>query len=57
VSRLYNGVRLIDRPSPANVRRIDLGCLPLISEMNQRGIYLDQTALASLSGEIRSQMA
>ena len=54
--RLYNGVRLIDRPSPENVRRLDLGALPMVNEMNGRGIYLDCEELECLSIEIRDRL-
>jgi DNA polymerase-1 len=39
--RLFNGVRLVDWPSPRNVERLDLGCLPMILDMQHTGIRLD----------------
>lgn len=54
--RLYGGVRLVDRPAPENVRRLDLGALPLINKMNRTGIYLDCDEMECLSLEIHNQM-
>ncbi len=54
--RLYNGVRLVSSPAPENVRRLDLGALPMINEMNGRGVYLDCGDLKTLSIEIRDQL-
>ena len=40
--KLINGVYFpIDRPSPRNVSRLDMGALPLIDRMHRNGIYLD----------------
>ena len=55
--RLYNGVRLVEAPAPENVRRLDLGALPMINEMNSRGVYLDCEDLHHLSAEIRVRLA
>lgn len=41
LERLYNGAFRIDRPCPANVRRIDMGALPMVLEMNRRGMMVD----------------
>lgn len=54
--RLYNGVRLVDRPAPENVRRLDLGAVPLINEMNGRGLFLDCDAMECLNLEIGNEL-
>lgn len=54
--RLYNGVRLVDHPSPENIRRLDLGALPMIDEMHRRGVYLDCQYLDEISLQIRNDM-
>lgn len=46
--RLSTGVHLVDRPSPENVLRLDLACMPLIHQMHKNGIYLDTARLDSL---------
>lgn len=55
--RLYNGVYRIDRPCLRNVARIDHGCTPMILEMNNRGITLDQSVLRRLSGDLNTEAA
>ena len=54
--RLYNGVRLVDRPSPSNVRRIDMGALPMIDAMHSHGIRVDTAHLRKLSIRLRILM-
>ena len=50
---LYNGVRFpLSFPCPANVRRLDLGCLPMIESMNANGILLDTAKLSSISSRL-----
>lgn len=53
--RLYNGVRFIDRPSPLNVRRLDLGCLPMIHKMHTHGIRVDLPFLRHLQTDFTSR--
>lgn len=53
---LYNGVRLVDRPSPSNVRRIDYGALPMIHGFHQYGIRVDTTHLRKLSTRLEMMM-
>jgi DNA polymerase-1 len=55
--RLYAGVRLLSRPSPANVLRLDLACLPLVTRMNRNGIYLNPTVLSDLEVKLRMRLA
>ena len=52
MSRLYNGVILVDRPCPENVRRIEMGALPLIDSMHHWGIQLDIPHLQRLSTKL-----
>lgn len=53
--KLYGGVRYIDAPCPANVRRLDHGALPLIHRMHTHGIRIDQPFLRSLHEEIATK--
>jgi DNA polymerase I len=55
--RLYNGVRLLDAPSPANVRRLDHGCLPMIHSMQARGIRVDLPYLKAREIEFKDLQA
>lgn len=51
-----NGVRLVTHPSPANVRRIDLGCLPIVSMMHRNGILIDVPHLNRVTSELDVEM-
>ena len=55
--RLFGGVRYIDRPSPANISRLDHGALPMIASMQRVGIRLDCSILHTLSREITDRQA
>lgn len=62
--RLYGGVRYIDAPCPNNVGRLDVGCMPMIADMQKNGIRLDCPQLHALTrriitrhAEIESQVA
>lgn len=55
--RLFGGIHLLDRPSPANILRVDLLSLPLISQMQSNGIYLNPTALSQLSNELALKLS
>lgn len=58
IQRCYGGVRFpMDRPSPRNVLRLDMGAIPLIHKMHQSGIFLDTTALSTLDARITEEMA
>jgi len=56
-TRLFGGIRLLDRPSPANVLRLDTLSLPLLVRMHQNGIWLNPSTLASLSQEAAGEMS
>lgn len=49
---LYNGVRLVDSPSPSNVLRLDMGCLPMVNYMNRVGIRVDIPHFRALNVKI-----
>lgn len=53
--RLYNGVRVLHRPCPANVRRLDAGCMPMVLAMMKNGIALDTKALEVLDAELAEE--
>ncbi len=40
--RLYNGVHIIDAPSNDNVRRLDMGIVPMVDRMQEIGIRIDK---------------
>ena len=54
--RLFGGVRYIDRPSSINVRRLDLGALPLISDFHRNGIRVDIPYLANLEKDFAARL-
>ena len=54
--RLYNGVRLVDRPSPNNIRRVDMGILPMVSTMMATGMRLDTDHLLNLKVQLTEEM-
>lgn len=53
--RLYNGVVRVDAPCPANVLRIDLGCMPMVAEMNANGILIDKAKFAALDHKLADE--
>lgn len=52
MARCFNGVRLLDHPSPANVRRLDLGCMPMVIDMMRNGILIDTGHMAQLAKKV-----
>lgn len=57
IDRLYNGVFRIDRPFMANVRRIDQGALPMVLDMNRRGILVDPDHFRRLGARLAAKLA
>jgi DNA polymerase I len=57
MSSLYGGIRLIDAPSPDNISRMDMGALPMISDMHRYGIRLDVPFLNRMSKDLRESQA
>ena len=53
----YNNVRVLDYPCLPNVRRIDLGILPMLREFHQHGVLIDPPHFAALSARIRAEEA
>lgn len=53
--KLYGGVRYVDWPCPANVRRLDHGCLPMIHEMHKRGVRIDIPYLQAFHLELEKR--
>lgn len=55
--RLYNGVSIgVPSPCPANVRRLDLGAVPMIVSMHQQGTLIDQKHFKWLQGELETRL-
>jgi DNA polymerase I len=50
------GVRLVDGPCPAQVRRIDLGALPMIEAMHRNGIRVDKPHFAALQVRLEERL-
>ncbi len=51
--RLSNGCRVpFPRPSLVNVRRLDMGCLPMIEEMNRTGILISPARFATVDHDL-----
>lgn len=55
--RLYGGVRLVDRPAPDNVARLDHNAMRGISRMMQNGLAVDKGALDALRVQCVDEMA
>jgi len=53
----YGGVRIVDWPSPTNVRRLDLATLPMICEFHRNGILIDQSHFKSLESKVSAELA
>jgi len=55
--RLYNGVRLLGNgPSIANVQKIDLGAMPMISAMARTGLQVDLDHFAKMEKSLVEDM-
>lgn len=54
--RLYGGVRIVNRPSLANVRRLDGAIIPMVNRMMRNGIAIDKPALFELSSDLQRLM-
>lgn len=54
--RLYGGVRIVDRPCPKNVARLDSGAMPLIQKMAERGLQVDLNHFAALEKTLTADM-
>lgn len=50
--RLYNGVRIVDRPCLPNAIRIDQGAMPMIAEMNATGLLINPGHFTRLDAEL-----
>lgn len=57
VTTLYNGVRLVGRPCPANVERLDMGAMPLILDMQRNGVLIDQGHFRGLHTRLLARLA
>lgn len=57
VATLYNGVRLVGRPCPANVERLDMGAMPLILDMQRNGVLIDQGHFRGLHKRLLARLA
>ena len=57
LQRCYNGVRIMDWPSPHNVRRLDMGALPMLHEFHRHGVLLDQEHFRNLESKVREELA
>lgn len=55
--RLHNGVVRVDAPCPANALRIDQGAMPMVMEMNQRGILISPARFADLDADLARKEA
>jgi DNA polymerase-1 len=53
---LFGGVRMVSHPDPDNVRKLDMGCVPMVLEMQRRGILVDTGYLAEFSVELQRDM-
>lgn len=53
--RLVHGIRCIEGISYQNPLRIDMGCLPMVAEMNRNGILLDPVRLLELDEKLAAE--
>lgn len=53
--KLYGGVRFIDAPCPANVRRLDTNALPWVDAAHRNGIRVDLPYLRHLESDFTSR--
>lgn len=57
MTRLYNGIILPDRPCPVNVRRLDMGVVPMVVEMHQQGVLIDQEHFRKLQRTLTTKLS
>jgi len=53
---LFGGIEITDRPSPENIRRLDVLPLPMISQMQRYGLRIDPGHFADLSFRLGQRM-
>jgi len=51
----YNGVRLLDQPSTTNIRRLDLGVMPMVAAMQANGILIDKDHFHKFSRYLKEE--
>lgn len=54
--RLYGGVRMVDGPCLANIRRLDANAMPLIIRMAQTGLQVDLSHFAKMEIALTQDM-
>src|ERR1017187_926476 len=54
--KLFNGVRIVNRVSPSNVRLLDMGCLPMLNCMERTGIRVDKSHMKALHTRLTTEM-
>lgn len=54
--RLYNDVRIVNRPDLQNAWRLDRGALPMVMSMERTGICIDKTHLVNLNKKLTGEM-
>lgn len=52
---LYNGVRIVNAPCPENIKRLDLGAIPMVLNMQRNGLLLDCDHLRRLSVRLKEE--
>ena len=56
MQRCFGGVRVVDAPSPDNIRKLDYGAMPMVLKMQQNGILIDKQHFHDLSKYLQSEM-
>lgn len=51
--RLWGGVRLVGRPSPNNIRRLDQAIVPMVARMRNNGMLIDTKWFADLHERLK----
>src|SRR6266849_2145478 len=52
----YSGVRIVNRPDPDNVGRLNHACLPMIMEMERNGIRINKDKLEVIKRRLVNEM-
>lgn len=53
---IYNGVRIVNRADLENTMRVDIGCMPMTSEMERNGMRIDPPHVAKLKVRLIDEM-
>src|SRR4051812_47720504 len=55
--KCFGGVRVMNAPSPANVRRLTQGIMPMLRRMSSNGMTVDVQALQTIDRDLADEQS